>query len=140
MTSTRIIRLTCDRCGADETHDDADGHRPATWQRIAFGLLTGDLCPDCTAHIALAMRAPDAPPPPPPAPRQLCLTIEDRRVAIDDAEVTICNAISEAVAEFRQTPTRLLDPDAFADVLNDKRPLAEALVDRIHAKVKERVA
>ncbi|WP_294319664.1 hypothetical protein [uncultured Sphingomonas sp.] len=143
MTATRTIRLTCDRCGAEVTHDDAEGHRPRDWERFALsnnvrGLrLDGDLCPSCAVLIADALRHPDAAPPPPPAPARLDLTLEDQRLLIADADTAIRTAISEAVAEFRATPTRMLDPDAFADVLANAGVHAETLVDRIRARLKE---
>lgn len=143
MTTTRTIRLTCDRCGIEVTHDDAQGHRPRDWDRFALSdiaggrQLDGDLCPGCAVHIAAALRPADAPPPPPPAPVRLGLTIEDRRVAVDLAEVAIRAAIDDAVAVFIEQPTRLLDPTARDQVMIDQRSHAVTLVDRILAKVKE---
>lgn len=143
MTATRTIRLTCDRCSAEVTHDDAEGHRPRDWERFALsnnarGLrLDGDLCPSCAVQVADALRHPDAAPPPPPAPTRLDLTLEDQRLLIADANAAIRSAISEAVAEFRATPTRMLDPDAFADVLVNAGVHAAALVDRMRARLKE---
>lgn len=143
MTATHTIRLTCDRCGAEVTHDDAEGHRPRDWERFflsnnARGLrLDGDLCPSCAVHIADELRHPDASPPPPPAPVRLGLTLENYRLLIADADATIRTAFAEAVAEFRATPTRMLDPDAFADVLVNAAVHAEALVDRMRARLKE---
>lgn len=137
MTATRTIRLTCDRCGTEITYDDAEGHRPAEWRRITFGTMAGDLCQPCADHVTRSLRPADAPPPPPPAPVRLSLTIEDRRVAVDLAEVAIRAAIGDAVAVFIEQPTRLLDPTARDQVMNDQRTHAVTLVDRILAKVKE---
>lgn len=143
MTATRTIRLTCDRCGVEVTHDDADGHRPRDWERFALSnaarnqRIDGDLCPPCAVQVADALRHPDAAPPPAPPPARLSLTMEDRRIAVDLAEVAISAAIEDAVQVFRTSPTRLLDPDAFLDVLKDQRPHAVTLVTNILAKVKE---
>ena len=143
MTATRTIRLTCDRCGAEVTHDDAEGHRPRDWERFALsnnarGLrLDGDLCPSCAIQIADALRHPDAPPPPAPTPTRLDLTLESYQLLIADADTAIRVAITDAVAEFQATPTRMLDPDAFADVLVNAGVHAEALVDRMRARMKE---
>lgn len=143
MTATRTICLTCDRCGAEVTHDDAEGHRPRDWERFALsnnarGLrLDGDLCPSCAVRIADALRHPDAPPPTPPGPKRLDLTLESYQLLIADADTAIRAAITDAVAEFRTTPTRMLDPDAFADVLVNAGVHAEALVDRMRARMKE---
>lgn len=111
MTATRTIRLTCDRCGVEVTHDDADGHRPRDWERFALsnnarGLrLDGDLCPGCAAQIADALRHPDAAPPQPPAPVRLNLTLEGYQLLVADADTAIRAAITDAVAEFQATPT-----------------------------------
>lgn len=143
MTATRTIRLTCDRCGEEVTHDDAAGHRPRDWERFALSnaergiQLTGDLCPSCAMHMADALRPPDAAPPRPPAPKRLGLTLEDYRIAVEDANAAIRAAITEAVGDFRASPTKMLDPDAFADVLVNAGVHAEALVDRIRARLKE---
>jgi len=143
MTATRTIRLTCDRCGAEVMHDDAAGHRPRDWEGFALSnaergiQLTGDLCPSCALHMAVALRHPDATPAPPPAPNQLGLTLEGYRTIVADADATIRAAITEAVTEFRETPTKMLDPDAFADVLVNAGVHAEALVDRMRARLKE---
>lgn len=137
MTAARTIRLTCDRCGAEVTHDDGAAHRPADWAHVAVDQTGGDLCPPCAAHVRSALRPADAPPPPPPAPVRLGLTIEHRRVAVDLAEVAIRAAIDDAVAVFIEQPTRLLDPTARDQVMADQRTHAVTLVDRILAKVKE---
>lgn len=143
MTVARTIRLTCDRCGVEVTHDDGEGHRPRDWERFALsnnarGLqLDGDLCPSCAVQVADALRHPDAPPPPPPAPKRLDLTLEDYRIIVADADATIRAAITDAVAEFRAAPTKMLDPDAFADVLVNAGVHAEALIDRMRARLKE---
>lgn len=143
MSTTRTIRLTCDRCGADVTHDDGEGHRPRDWERFALsngarGLqLDGDLCPPCAVQVAEALRHPEAPPPAPPAPVRLGLTIEDRRIAVDLAEIAIRAAIDDAVVVFVESPTRLLDPNARDQVMQDQRAHAVTLVDRILAKMKE---
>lgn len=143
MTTTRTIRLTCDRCGAETTHDDADGHRPPDWERFALsnnarGLrLDGDLCPPCAVQVADALRHPEAPPAPLPAPVQLGLTLEGYRLLVADADAAIRTAITEAVAEFRASPTKMLDADAFADVLVNAGVHAEALIDRMRARLKE---
>ncbi|MEH3040079.1 MAG: hypothetical protein PGN21_08440 [Sphingomonas paucimobilis] len=143
MTSTRTIRLTCDRCGAEVTHDDAQGHRPRDWEGFALSnaergiQLAGDLCPSCAMHMADALRHPDAMPLAPPAPKQLGLTLESYRIIVADADAAIRTAITEAVGEFRETPTKMLDPDAFADVLVNAGVHAEALVDRMRARLKE---
>lgn len=143
MTATRTIRLTCDRCGVEVTHDDAEGHRPRDWERFALsnnarGLrLDGDLCPSCAMHIADALRHPDAAAHPPPAPVRLNLTLEGYQLLIADADTAIRAAITDAVAEFQATPTRMLDPDAFTDVLASAGIHAETLVDRIRTRLKE---
>lgn len=138
MTATPFTRLGCDRCGVETEHEAAPGHRPATWGTFTIGLRGGDLCPPCTKAIEEAMRAPDAAPPPPSPAPTLSLSIEDHRIAIEDATSTIRNAIAEAVAEYRATPTKMLDDDAFTGVLAGADAHAEALVGRIHARVKER--
>ncbi len=67
MTIHKAIRLTCDRCGVEEIHDQPDeGHMPSGWYPILFGAVRGELCAPCGAAIAQALRSPDAPPPPPP--------------------------------------------------------------------------
>ncbi|MGT2513446.1 hypothetical protein ACVOMT_03575 [Sphingomonas panni] len=143
MTVARTIRLTCDRCGVEVTHEGSEAHRPRDWERFALSntargqQLDGDLCPLCAVHIADALRHPAAPPPPPPAPMRLGLTLEDRRIALEDAGATIRLAITQAVAEFRETPTKMLDPDAFANVLAGAGEHAEALIDRMRARFKE---
>ncbi|PZT91643.1 hypothetical protein [Sphingomonas sp.] len=143
MTTTRTIRLTCDRCGAEVTHDDAQGHRPRDWEGFALSnaergiQLTGDLCPSCAMHMADALRHPDAAPLAPPAPKRLGLTLEDYRIIVADADATIRDAITSAVAEFRVSPTKMLDPDAFADVLANAGVHAQALIDRMRARLKE---
>lgn len=143
MTATRTIRLACDRCGAEETHDDAEGHRPRDWERFALsnnarGLrLDGDLCPPCAVRIADALRHPDAPPPPPPAPVRLGLTLEGYHILVADADAVIRAAITKAVPEFRASPTRMLDPDAYAHVLVNAGHHAGMLVDRLRARLRD---
>lgn len=142
MTTTRTIRLACDRCSAEVTHDDADGHRPRDWERFALSnaergmQLDGDLCPSCACTIVVALRPPDAPPPPPPPVKHLSLTIEDRRIAVAAADVVLRDAILEAVSDFDQR-TQMQSADRTAGIFEKVEGHAEALVDQILARMKE---
>jgi hypothetical protein len=143
MSSATLTALTCDRCCATETREEAAGRGDWGWVAVnqyggtqpipAAQHAPADLCAGCRAQFQawwLEPRAPVTPPAPAPAaPRPF--TIEDRRRAIETLVDVVRWSITRAFGLVLQQPTSILSGEIVPGAFDGIEDSAATFVDDI---------